>query len=76
MPMNEIILAVVYIMPLLVALDKNKLKSSLFVFFFLMGPIFLKIYVGDFMYFVFAQFICWIVSIFVVKLLKSDLKII
>ncbi len=54
-------------LPILIFLDKNKLKIAFVVFVFLMIPILLKIYIDVFEFLVLAQFVCWIASFVVVK---------
>lgn len=67
MPTKEVILSFLYMLPVIVLLDKNKLKASLFLFVFLMTPVFLKIYMDSFEFFALAQLACWIISIIAVK---------
>ena len=68
MPIIDITLVFTYMLPVLYALDKNKLKVALLIFFFLMIPIFSKIHVDNLEYFAFIQLIFWVLSIAFLKL--------
>ena len=70
MPIIDIVLVLTYMLPVLFALDKNKLKAALLLFIFLMVPIFLKIYVVNFEYFAPTQIIFWSLSVVFLKFFK------
>jgi hypothetical protein len=57
-------------LPVLIMLDKGKLKFALFLFIFLMAPILLKIYMSDFDFLVLVQLIFWTFSFIGIKFLS------
>ena len=62
MSIIEIISIIIYMLPSLIALDKDKLTSALFLFIFLIIPILYKIYNNDFEFLLLMQLILWITS--------------
>jgi hypothetical protein len=70
MPISEVILIFIYMLPVLFFLDKNKLKIAFIIFVFLMIPILLKIYISGFEFLVLAQFVCWTASFVLVRFLS------
>ena len=71
MSINEIISIFIYMLPILIALDKDKLTTALFLFIFLMTPILLKIYNNNFEFLVLMQLIFWIISLVFLKFADS-----
>jgi hypothetical protein len=67
MPSMQVIIIVLYLLPVLFLIDKNKLKIALLAFVFLMFPIFLEIYTGGFEYFKIISFIFWIILIVLLR---------
>jgi hypothetical protein len=67
MPIKEVVLSFLYMLPVLILLDKNNLKTSLFLFIFLMTPVFLSIQINIFEFLVLVQLIFWIIYIIFVK---------
>lgn len=67
MSTKEFLLIFIYVLPVLIALNKDELKVALFLFFLLMAPILFKIHTSSLEFVVFAQLICWIASFVFLK---------
>lgn len=67
MSTKEFLLIFIYVLPVLIALDKDELKAALFLFVLLMAPILFKIHTISFEFIVLTQLIFWIASFVFLK---------
>lgn len=67
MSTKEFLLIFTYILPVLIALDKDELKTALFLFVLLMAPILFKIHTSSFEFIALTHLICWIASFIFLK---------
>ena len=67
MTIKDVLLIIFYVLPVFIALDKNKLKVALLTFIILIIPIYLNIYIDNFDFFALSQLGCWIISMIILR---------
>lgn len=70
MSINLMILNFLLLMPVLIAIDNDKIKIALLIFIFLMLPVLVGICANKFDFVSATQWIFWLLSIFFLKYLK------